>query len=330
MEPIFKTIALFGANGQVGKAVLEALVHCKDPAFHIIAFVSPNSSFQLRSPEDAISRVTIKRVDLSLATCDELATILADGKADVAISALGGQIITKQGLVQDAAAQAGVKRFYPSEFGMHQVVWLPDEPAYLHPIWDVKIRCYEEAIRHPAIRSGSMSYTVIGCADSYDATNEPLFCPWLETDTRPTQDGYTIHCVGDPDARMDYSTLHDTADFLVASLRHPEVSRNRYLGFRSDHISFREVADLLRKYSGKPVRLEVTPVDQVKEILKNPSSAPVEWCRRSTFPIDFFLTLRCVQGQGVFWRPPGFLHNHLFPEVQPVTGAEYFKKLFAK
>ncbi|RAK71434.1 NAD(P)-binding protein [Aspergillus fijiensis CBS 313.89] len=328
MRPIFKTIALFGANGQVGKTVFEALMRCKDPAFHIIAFVSPKSSSQLESLEDA--RVTIKRVDLNMVTCDELATILADGRADVVISALGGQIIAKQGLVQDAAAQAGVKRFYPSEFGMHQLLWLPGEPAYIHPIWDVKIRCFKEAIQHPAIKSGSMSYTVIGCADSYDAAKEPLFCPWLETETSFTQDGYTIHCVGNPEAKMDYSTLHDTANFLVASLIHPELSENKCLGFRSDHISFREVADLLRKYSGKPVRLQVTPVDQVKEILKNPSSAPVEWHRRSTFPIDFFLTLRCVQGQGVFWRPPGLLHNNLFPEVQPVTVAQYFERLFKK
>ncbi|RAH76694.1 hypothetical protein BO86DRAFT_443031 [Aspergillus japonicus CBS 114.51] len=303
-----RTIALFGANGQVGKAALEALMRCKDPPIHILAF----------------------RVDLNIVACNNLATILADGKADVVISALGGQIINEQGLVQDAAAQAGVKRFYPSEFGMHQVVWLPDEPAYVHPIWDVKLRCFEEAIRHPAIKSGSMNYTVIGCSDSYDAAKEPLFCPWLEIDTNLTHNGYTIHCVGDPEAKMDYSTFNDTGNFLVATLRRPELSENRCLGFRSDQLSFAEVGDVLQKYSGRPVRLEVILVDQVKDILKNPSSAPVEWCRKSTFPTDFFLTIRCAQGQGVFWRPPGFLHHHLFPEVQPVTVAEYFKKLFAK
>lgn len=341
----FKTIALFGANGQVGKAVFNALIKCHEPRFHVVAFTSPNSSFNLLDYGDV--NVSVERVDLNHITSDDLAAVLSKSKVDVAISALGGTIIARQGLIQDAAAKAGVKRFYPSEFGMHSVVWLPGEQAYIHPVrihpqlecdlkpnhaqtWATKIKNYEDAIRHPAIKSGQMSYTVIGCADCFDATGEPLFCPWLDQDSSVTGNGYTIHVVGNPDAKMDYSSLTDVANYLVASLRHPKRSENKYLGFRSDHLSFQEVADLLRRHSRRPVKLDVISVEQMQGILKDASSAPEKWRGRSTFPVDFFVILRYVQGQGCFWRPPGLLHNELFPEVKPVTVDEYFGGLFSK
>lgn len=133
----FTSIALFGANGQIGKPIFEALIRCKDPQFQITAFVSPNSSFDLRGYGDI--NATVKRVDLNKVARDDLAAILAEEKVDVAISALGGEIITKQGVIQDAAAKAGVGRFYPSEFGMHQVAWLSDNSAYIHPVSEEKL-----------------------------------------------------------------------------------------------------------------------------------------------------------------------------------------------
>jgi hypothetical protein len=70
---------------------------------------------------------------MNIAT-DDLAALLADEKVDVVFSALGGKILAKQNVVQDAAAKAGARRFYPSEFGMHHVVWLPDGDVYLNPV----------------------------------------------------------------------------------------------------------------------------------------------------------------------------------------------------
>ncbi|KAF9887312.1 hypothetical protein FE257_010307 [Aspergillus nanangensis] len=330
MTLTFKTVALFGANGQVGKALFKALINCKNSEFHVIAFVSPNSSFSLDNYGDGSRNATVKRVDLNEITTHDLAVILADAKVDVAISALGSNIIQRQGMVQDAAAEAGVKRFYPSEFGMHQVVWLPGEGPYVHPLWDLRMRYFELSIRHPAVQSGKMSYTCIGCGEFYDADQEPLFCPWFEKDESVTANGYTIQCVGDPAAKMDYSSLRDVANFLVATLRHPELSENKVLGFRNDYISFSEVADLLQKHSGKPVKIQTTPFNNVRGILDDPSLAPKEWWGDSTFSLDFFMILRLVQGQGVCWRPPGFLHNDLFPEVKTGNVDEYFKGLFAK
>ncbi|KAI2486253.1 NAD-binding protein [Pyrenophora tritici-repentis] len=44
-------------------------------------------------------------------------------------------------MIQDAAADAGVKRFYPSEYGFHQIYRKPNDPmGYIHPAWNMKAK----------------------------------------------------------------------------------------------------------------------------------------------------------------------------------------------
>lgn len=188
------------------------------------------------------------------------------------------------------------------------------------------MKCLEDAIKHPAVKSGKMTYTVIGCAEVFDVPREPLLCPWMNT----AAEEYTLCYVGDPDAQMDYSSLHDVAAFYVASICSPELSENRELGFRSDHISFTDVAKILRRVSGKNVTLREIPIQTVKEIIADPSSAPDDLKEGSTFPVDFWLALRSVQGQGRFWRPPGQLSNALFKQVQTQSFADYLSALHGR
>lgn len=191
------------------------------------------------------------------------------------------------------------------------------------------MKCLDDAMKHPAIKSGQMTYTVIGCAELYDVQNEPILCPWLDNSKSTAQNGYEVQCVENPDAKMDYSSCSDVAKYLVATLQHPERSENKVLGFRSDHLSYNEIAQLLRKHSKKKVKINLIPIDQVKRILKDPSSAPETLQGGSTFPVDFWVLLRYVQSQGTFWRPPGLLHNDLFPEITPTSVDKYFEDLFS-
>lgn len=192
------------------------------------------------------------------------------------------------------------------------------------------MKCFDDAIKHPAIKSGQMTYTVVGCGEFYDVPDEPLLCPWLKDADALAEKGYVVQCVGNPNAKMDYSSVVDVANFVVATLQRPEISANKVLGFRSDHISYAEIVQLLGEYSGRKAELNLTSVDQMEKILKDPSLVSEELKTGSTFPVTFWMLLRHVQGQGTFWRPPGLLSNDLFPKVKPVTMDEYFKALFAK
>lgn len=125
------TVALLGANGQFGNAILHALLSCKEKNFNIVAFISPKAD--LKSNAD-VRKVKVVRMDLLTATVAEIAAALKG--VEVVLSAVGGNILPRQLEIQDAAAEAGVRRFFPSEFGMHQVVQVPGMggTSFVHPV----------------------------------------------------------------------------------------------------------------------------------------------------------------------------------------------------
>jgi saccharopine dehydrogenase-like NADP-dependent oxidoreductase len=142
-----KNIALFGANGQIGSSILQGLVDCKTQDFNILAIIGPDSP----SPSAASSKnVTVKKMDLLHTSRQEMAQVLQG--IDAVISALNGPAMDAQIHIQDSAADAGVKRFIPSEYGMHHLYRKPNDPqGYMHPLWDAKNRLNERCILHPAI-----------------------------------------------------------------------------------------------------------------------------------------------------------------------------------
>ena len=191
-------------------------------------------------------------------------------------------------------------------------------------MWNLKAKCNEHALKHPAIDTGKMTYTLIGCGDFYNQDREKTWCPWTQTDV----DSYTLHIIGDPDAKIDYTHLDDFAAYLVASLCEPEKSENAILNFPSDHISHNEIAALLEKYSRKPVKRELISLDDMHAVVADPSQAPKQLQGVSSFPVDFWYLVKGTQGQGRFYRPKGQNHNHLFPEVEKTTFEKYFQRRF--
>ncbi|CAG9983308.1 unnamed protein product [Clonostachys byssicola] len=316
------TVALIGANGQIGNFILHELLASREAQFHVLAFIRPNSQLKYRGPQE---NVTVHDTDISKVTADSLAPYFRG--ADVVVSAVGAELLSRQNVLQDAAAIADVRRFYPSEFGMHSVLRMRTEEATLiHPTWAQKMKCLDEAMKHPAVVSGRMSYTVIGCSDSFDAPGEILLCPWED----PNAMEYNMYAVGDANAKMDFTSMRTTAAYLVASICRPEISENRFLAFSGDFISIAEVADLLRSHSGKKVSVHEIPWEQAEDIIRNPSLAPPELVKASNFPVDFLIALRHVQGSGTMWRAPGQTHNSLFPNVKHQSVVEYFSYLFGK
>lgn len=120
-------IALFGATGQIGRAILSALLNS---GFHVVQVISPGSESRAR-PESTTLSTNV--VDLASVSRNDLASVLAGTEA--VISALNGKALEAQGLIQDAAWDAGVKRFYPSEYGMHHIYRRPgDTFGFVHPV----------------------------------------------------------------------------------------------------------------------------------------------------------------------------------------------------
>ena len=170
-----------------------------------------------------------------------------------------------------------------------------------------------------------MTYTLIGCGEFYNQVREKVWCPW----TRKNVGSYTIHIVGDPDAKADYTHLDDFAAYLVASLYEPKKSANATLNFVSDHISLNEIATLLEKYSGKPVKKDIIPTKDVQAVIADPSQAPQELQDGSGFPVAFWYIIKSLQGEGKFCHPKERIDNGLFPAVQTTTFEKYFAQQFS-
>ncbi|OJD31683.1 nad-binding protein [Diplodia corticola] len=315
----FETIALFGANGQIGQRILERLSHNPTHNFTVRAFIPPDDDLACAGNDH---KTVIKSFDPDDSLRQGLARDLEG--ADVVISALSGRALDAQPLIQDAAADAGVKRFYPSEYGMHLIYRKPDDPwGYLHPVWHQKAQLNERVTMHPAVLSGKMTYTIIGCGDFYDRDREPIWCPW----TQPDLPEYTIHVIGDPQARADFTHMDDFAEYLAATLVEPAKSENQVLNFVSTTVSYMEIADALRNSTGKTVKIDYYPATTMHDVVADPTKAPPE-LGESALPIDFWFVVKGLQGQGRFRRPRGQINNHLFPHVKPTTFDTYFQQKF--
>jgi nucleoside-diphosphate-sugar epimerase len=320
----FKKVALFGADGQIGQCILNAFVK-KCDKFEVTPFIMPGKPLPDHPAAKHIH--TAKALDLAEASREDIARAL-EGH-DAVVSALNGPGIAAQFKILDAAADAGVRRFYPSEYGMHHIYRKPgDDAGYMHPAWDAKNRFNERAVLHPAVEAGKLEYTLVGCGDFYNQDREVVWCPWMATD--PPGGEYVIRYVGDKDAKVDFTNLDDLAEYLVASLERPETSANRTLSFPSDTISHAEIARLLEKYSGKKVRLEHISEELMHEIIANPDKAPKELAEGSAFPVDFWMMVKGTQGQDRFRRPKTECHNDLFPNVHRTTFERFFEERYGK
>lgn len=51
---VFQKVAVFGASGQVGSNILQALLHCTKQRFNIVAYVPPDSVSETQSDQPNI------------------------------------------------------------------------------------------------------------------------------------------------------------------------------------------------------------------------------------------------------------------------------------
>lgn len=102
------TVALAGATGSLGQPVLKELLAA---GFKVVVLSRKDSKSTDSLP--AHENQTIKKVDFQ--DSKNLAAALQG--VDVVVSTLGSNSINEQRPLVDAAFEAGVKRFLPSEFG---------------------------------------------------------------------------------------------------------------------------------------------------------------------------------------------------------------------
>ncbi|KAG1863093.1 hypothetical protein F4604DRAFT_1048293 [Suillus subluteus] len=195
-EAPFKSFAIVGAGPNIGIPIVKAFLAIGAP---ILVISRPTSTNTSALPNDD-PNLKVVRADYTSAS--EISAILREHKVDVLISTVtfvfGG--VAAQNVLADAAKEAGVKLFVPSEFGVSSpAVGLAHEKR--------AFAVYAKSIGLPTLRIFNGFF--------HD------FVPWL---TALTETG-KFHIVGKGDMPGSFTAQSDVAGYVAHILTTQPPSR---------------------------------------------------------------------------------------------------------
>jgi nucleoside-diphosphate-sugar epimerase len=224
------TIVVAGATGNLGGRIARALLERGASVRALVLNSTPRAKVErLRE-----MGVTIASVDLSSASqvapaCSGAACVVS------ALAGLRDVIVEAQTVLLNAAIKAGVPRFIPSDYSIDFTKFPPGENRNLDLRREFHQRLDKASIRATTIFNGAFAEMLTG--------QMPLI---LFKRKR-------VLYWGDPDQRMDFTTMDDTAAFTASAALDP--STPRFLRIAGDQLSARELAAVVSEVTGKKFRL---------------------------------------------------------------------------
>jgi len=223
-------IVVAGATGNLGGRIVRALL---ERGATVKALVRPGTA------RDKLERlqelgVTIATVDLNSAS---QVTPACSG-ASCLVSALQGLrdvIVEMQTALLDAAIQADVPRFIPSDYSIDFTKFPPGENRNLDLRRDFHQRLDQTSISVTTIFNGAFTDMLTG--------QMPLILFQLKR----------VLYWDDADQRMDFTTMDDTAAFTASAALDP--STPRFLRISGDQLSARELTAVVSEVTEKKFRL---------------------------------------------------------------------------
>lgn len=195
-EALFKSFAIVGAGPHIGIPIVKAFLAIGAP---ILVIARPTSTNTSALPDDD-PNLKVVRADYTSAS--EVSAVLRENKVDVLISTVtfvfGGVVV--QDVLADAAKEAGVKLFVPSEFGVS-----PPAVGLAHEKHAFAV--YAKSIGLPTLRV-------------YNGLFQD-FVPWL---TALTETG-KFHIVSKGDMPGSFTAISDVAGYVAHILTTQPPSR---------------------------------------------------------------------------------------------------------
>ena len=174
---------------------------------------------------------------------------------DTLISAVGGAQLLRQTHLLDAAVIAGVKRFFPSEYGFDVEQVGRGSPV---SVLDDKL-----TVKDAVVKSG-IDYTLVASGSFGEFLVSPFFGVNVGAGT--------VVAPGSVDNRISYTSLADLGIIVAAAVLSAEASK-KTIHISSGTVTYREIAAELEKVTGKPVKLSAQPAAELEaEVKANPSN----------------------------------------------------------
>ncbi|KAH7061733.1 hypothetical protein BKA63DRAFT_573442 [Paraphoma chrysanthemicola] len=240
MSPI-KNVTLAG-KGSLGSAVLAALI---DAGFTV----------QLLSRSSTVSNVptTVKVVQVDYTSLSDLTTALRG--QDAVVSTVGAAGIPSQTVLIDAAIQAGVQRFIPSDFGS-----LTTDPAAQHlppHVTMVEIQKYLTA----KADAGLIEYTVL----SIGAFTEFL--------VHGSKANTNVQLWAGGNQKFSSTSLTGVGKAIVGALKNPEGTKNRNVRVHELAVTQVLLLRLAKKHAPPETKWNVTDIVDVETEYKKREEA---------------------------------------------------------
>ncbi|OTA99483.1 hypothetical protein M426DRAFT_67692 [Hypoxylon sp. CI-4A] len=216
-------VALVGAKGNLGEAVLDAVLNA---GFQVTALTRQGST------QTFPSGVTVKQVDY-----DSIDTLVDALKGqDAVVSTIGSAAIGKQIPLIEASAKVGVKRFITSEFGSNTF----SPKVSVLPSYKDKIEV-TDAAKKAAAESG-LTWTAV--------VNGPFLDWGLSVGFLVNVKERTVELPDGGDNQFSTTTLPTIGKAVVGILKHPEETKNRPVYIQDTVLTQKKLLELVKKAVG--------------------------------------------------------------------------------
>ncbi|PLB53256.1 NAD(P)-binding protein [Aspergillus steynii IBT 23096] len=200
-------VAVIGASGTLGAVALRKLLEADTFTVTVIRRAGSSSAFP----------ANLKVIDVDYSSVDSLKSAFKD--QDSILSLVPTFAVDAQQAFIDAAVEAGVSRFIPSEFSAN----LTHPNARTLPVFAPKVKIQEYLVEKA--KNTGLTYTFIYCGGWLDAGSHRSFLISSTGDTTNIFDG--------GDVAFSASTLDTVASAIVATLAHLEETKNRSIHVHS-------------------------------------------------------------------------------------------------
>jgi uncharacterized protein YbjT (DUF2867 family) len=254
----FQTIAIFGATGNLGVPVANSIIAKKDLKVKIF---TRKETIEKGDKKDLFAEYTANGAQVLAVDVTNVNDLEAALKGiDVVISVVAGQFLATQKVIIEAAKKAGVKRFYPSEFGVVDV-----EAKIDHPILDIK-----RDIRKAVVDAG-IELVVVGDFFFLEWQVSPFYSFNFEN--------FTVDITGDGNTKIGFASLQNIAEYVAESINHPllhfetpkTISPKKgeyYLKIAQEYATPNEIINTYAAATGKKFKPHYIDIQEEKVALK--------------------------------------------------------------
>jgi len=288
-----RVIAVPGGLGQFGAHIVKELVSRKN--FDVTVFVRPGS---LADGKKAATADTLRAAGAKVVEADTSSPETFAG-FDTVICSVSGGGIPGQISILNAAKQAGVKKFWPSEYSTFDFANEWNEPVFASKL---KVR--------EAIKESGLDYAFVENGLFMDFLFQPFMGFNFDKADAPVY--------GSPNNQIKTTKMADSAHFIVDAVNNPAANK-RTLLFAGDSITWGQIVDLLEHATGKKWSTTVHSVEAVETLHRGFAGNP---------GASLIARLKLAFAKDEVRGPNN--NVEISPDFRPQTVAEYVRLTFAK